>query len=83
MRNRTFFNPSQSEHSDGSSKNDRDFECDICDFNTELKTDLRVHKEKKHYWCVMCDKTLESRKKLKSHKSVEHSGIYKTTWDLF
>ena len=34
MRNRTCLNPSQSEHSDDSSKNDSDFECDICDFNT-------------------------------------------------
>ena len=78
MRNRTFENPSQSDHSDDI---DDETKCDLCDFNTDVKAKLTKHKENIHNWCCLCDNMFESRMKIKNHKYVVHSVKYYTTYD--
>ena len=50
----------------------KEFQCDTCDFQTESSVGLKIHKTKVHKLkCEVCDKEWDCREKLKRHEGAE------------
>ena len=73
--NRTFQNPSQT----NKSKNDNKaveaptYECDMCEFKSVWKYEIRDHKGKIHNWCYLCYSIFENQMKLETHIKAVHN----------
>jgi KRAB domain-containing zinc finger protein len=58
---------------------EKEFVCDICGFETKMKTDLNRHKQRKHHKktlkCKFCDYCCRSKERLERHIDSKHQDV--------
>ena len=56
------------------------FKCEMCDFASARKTELRNHKKQVHNWCFICFSSFVCQQNLKDHFYQVHSKM-KQIWN--